>query len=63
MFFKFVLKYLMCYNIFLKKRGNNVASLELASMYNLIDKENCKLQFLGKVCDIVSNRISDLPRI
>ncbi len=53
----------MCYNIFLKKRGNNVASLELASMYNLIDKENCKLQFLGKVCDIVSNRISDLPRI
>ena len=29
----------MCYNIFLKKRGNNAASLELASMYNLIDKE------------------------
>ena len=43
--------------------GNNVVSSELASMYNLIDKENCKLQFLGKVCDIASNRISDLSRI
>lgn len=46
-----------------QKAGNNVASSELTSMHNLIDKENCKLQFLGKVCDIASNRISSLPRI